>query len=245
MYVDSACMWIASKMEDMTPPRTEDLVYISDYSFSSEKLRSLETRICQELQFRLHRVTPFHFVSVYLRASQAACADVAAHHTDLVLHLTLYLLELSRSCYALSLRKPNLLAAACVYLARATLGLREKPLWQSRPVLFNITPTAGDADAGKRTNLNQNNRSAFWTETLEYYTGYSVEHLTDTILQIHRLHTAAELSSTGVTPAFTKYKTDAHHRVSLKTVVRVEDLGFVTAISHEDLTVNTEHAVLL
>ena len=159
-----------------------------------------------------------------------------------MLHLTLYLLELSRSSCALSHRKPNLLAAACVYLARATLGLRES-LYQSRPVLQNITASG---DAGKRQNMHpKNNRGAFWTKTLEYYTSYSVDDMTDTILQIHRLHTAAELSSTGKTPAFTKYKTDARFRVSLKTVVRVEDLGLVTTIRHEDLTVNGEHAILL
>jgi cyclin-A len=218
---NSACMWIASKMEDMTPPRTEELVYISDHSFTSERLCFLETRICRELQFRLHRVTPFHFVHVYLRASQA-CASPSCHHFldhAVMQQMTFYLLELSRSCYMISHRKPSLLAAACVYLARATLGLRDKQ---------------------------PNGENVFWTKTLEYYTGYSVDGLKDTVLEIHRLQTAAEKNSShGVTPAFAKYKTEAYLRVSWKTVRRVEDLGLATTMKHEDINVNEVHTVIV
>lgn len=236
----SACIWIASKMEDMTPPRSEDLVYISDFSFTPDKLRSLETRICKVLQFRLHRVTPFHFVHVNLRASQA-CAAPNCHHflgrASAMQQMTLYLLEISRSCYLLSHRKPSLIAAACVYLARATLGVGEK--------------VQQHGSKGGDGNNSHGSVSVYWTKTLEYYTGYTVSDLKDTVLKIHRLQISAEKSSNGVAPAFSKYKTEANLRVSLRTVRRVEELGFfgttemMTMIKHDDMIVDDENAVVL
>lgn len=134
--------------------------------------------------------------------------------------MTLYLLELSRSSYLLSSVQPSLLSAASVYLARATLGLRAKQ------------PAAVD-------------RHGIWTKTLEYYTGYSVEDLTQTVLQIHRLQLGAEKSDYGVIPAFTKYKKPDKFSVSLKTVPLVEDLGVATNMVHNDLSIVTEdHSVL-
>jgi len=201
----SACLWIASKIEEIYPPRNDKFVYISDYSFSSEKLINLETRICSLLEFRLQRVTPFHFAHVNLRASQACAVAACPHFLDhsVVLEMTLYLLELSRASYVLSLRKPSLVAAACMYLARATLGLRAPPSHAAH-------------------------ESGFWTQTLQYYTGYSVQDLTGTVLRIHQWHMAAESAPAGVTPAYNKYRTEAHLRVSLKTVLRVEDLGLAS-----------------
>lgn len=211
-------------MEDRSPPSVEDLVYISDYSFSSDKLRRLETRICNMLEFRLQRTTPFQFLQVNLRASQA-CPLANCHRyldNSLLLNMTLYLLELSRSSYILSSSPPSILSAACVYLARATLGLRAK---QHEAAV---------------------DEHGIWTKTLEFYTGYSVKDLTDTVLQIHRLQLGAELSDNGVAPAFLKYKKADTLFASLKTVLRVEDLGLATHMEHDDLAIAAEeHSVLL
>ena len=43
-------------------------------------------------------------------------------------------------------------------------------------------------------------------------------------MEIHEYHKAAE--SSALKAVFTKYKSKKYHRVALKTVVRVEDLGF-------------------
>jgi len=210
-------------MEEVYPPRNEKFVYISDYSFTSDRFNHLESRICKFLEFRLQRVTPFHFVHIGLRASQACVAAACPHFLDhtVVKELTLYLLELSRASYGLSLRKPSLLAAACMYLARATLGMR--------------APTDQAVEGNE-----------FWTKTLQYYTGYRVQDLTGTALRIHQWHMAAENSSTGVTPAFSKYRGETHLRVSLKTVPRVEDLGLETDMTHNtDLEVGENQEIVV
>lgn len=209
----SACVLIASKIEDKTPPRVENLVYISDYSFSTAKLIDLESTICEQLEFRLFLKTPVMFMDLNLRASQASEHHSCRHYRNPMLESTLkYLLELSRSSYELSQRKPSLICAACTYLARATLGIGE-----------------------------------YWTSTLEYYTGYNKNDLTDTIVKVHLLHMAAEKSDRfGTTPAYTKYATDKLHRVSLKTVRRLEDLGLDVFETHdESFSADSDYAIVI
>lgn len=220
--VGCVCLWLAAKIEEIFPPRNEKFVYISDYSFTSEKLNSLETRICKLLQFRLQRVTPFHFVHLHLRASVACRAPACPHFLDRTVaqEMLFYLIELSRSSYVLSLQKPSLLVAASLYLARVTLGLRAPE---------------GQAVVG----------NDFWTRTLQHYTGYTVADLTSTVLVIHQWQLAAESSPTGVNPVFTKYCVDSRLKVSLKTVPRVEDLGLlgVNQMHNDDLDVNDNRQV--
>jgi len=210
----SACIWMASKMEDRTPPEIRDLEYISDYSVTPSQMRALEARICCVLSFRIHRVTPFHFVQLYLRAS----AKGRDPQDGPLRSMTLYLLELSRYSHRISEQPASLIAAACVYLARATLGISEA----------EELPTDG----------------TFWTKTLEHYTSYSTEDLKYVIWTVHSLQLSAESSSIGVAPAYGNYNTDARFRVSARTVRRVEDLGFPTQFFHDSLTTNpTTHAV--
>jgi Cyclin, C-terminal domain len=202
----------------------ENLVYISNYCFTTDKLCELETRICRALQFRLHRITPYHFVVLYLRASRAcpvAMTTLQPHlrssfdddnddgNPNTMLSMTLYLIELCRSSHAMSEKPPSLLAAAAVYLARATLGVCN--------VEANHATIVDSSSLGK----------SYWTRTLAYYTGYDLDEMIETIGQLHRLHRSAERApATGSpVPAFTKYQAAAHHRVSLKTVRLAEDLG--------------------
>jgi Cyclin, C-terminal domain/Cyclin, N-terminal domain len=205
----SACIWMASKMEDRTPPDIRDLEYISDYSVTPSQMRALEEKICSALSFRLHRVTPFQYVQVYLRASEQGRDPMTSSPLR---SMTLYLLELSRYSFRISDQPASVIAAACVYLARATLGIQD----------FSHC-----ADTGQ-----------YWTKTLEYYTGYKMDDLKVIVLCLHSLQISAESSSIGVAPAYGNYRTEAHFRVSARTVRRVEDLGFSTNFFHDSLTTN-------
>ena len=220
--VGCVCLWLAAKIEEIFPPRNEKFVYISDYSFTSDKLNCLETRVCKLLQYRLQRVTPFHFVHLHLRASVACRAPACPHFLDrtVLQEMLFYLIELSRSSYVLSLRQPSLLVAASLYLARVTLGLR--------------------APVGQTVEGND-----YWTRTLQHYTGYTVADLSTTVLVIHQWQLAAESSPAGVNPVFTKFGTDSRLKVSLKTVPRVEDLGLlgVNRTHNDDLDVNDNRQV--
>ena len=110
----------------------------------------------------------------------------------------MYMLELGRIPYAPVTKKPSLLAASAVYLARIILGVRSD----------DVT-------------LDHQGR---WTRTLQYYTGYKKSDLKETVLAIHKYHLAAEEST--LKSVFSKYKSKKYNRVALKTVPSVEDLGF-------------------
>ena len=100
------------------------------------------------------------------------------------------------------------MAAAAIYLARATLGLREE-------------------DPGRQVtsahNTSTSNNNGYWTKTLQHYTGYTVDDLKDTVLRIYEYQLHAE--QLAIAP-YMKYRSRARLHVSLKTVLRVEDLGF-------------------
>lgn len=113
----SACMWMASKMEEVEPPSVEDFVYISDNSYTKEQITGMEMTVFSSLRFRLWYTTSHMFLDEFLRASGKV--------TDLTRHLTLYLLELSLLPLELSSVKPSVLCAAAVYLCRVTLGTTE------------------------------------------------------------------------------------------------------------------------
>lgn len=120
-------------MEDKKPPQIDDLIYIADHSFSQSKLIELELRVCKTLGFRLHRVTPHQYLDTFLKASQAGDPP-----HPILLHMAEYLLELSRLSFDVSYRPPSLVAAAALYLARATLGLSHKGGTFWSPTLVHV-----------------------------------------------------------------------------------------------------------
>lgn len=191
----STCAWIASKLEDKNAPSVEDFVWIADYSFTCNRLRALEEQVCRELEFRLSCVTPYHFVNLFLRASNACPNGSCEFDHPVLRQVVMYLLALSRLSYHLSLCKPSLLAAAAVYLARATVGIRESDPSHS------VHP------------------EGYWTRTLQYYTSYKREDLRGAVLIIHRYQLVAETAE-NIKGLFTKFSKSSHHFASLKTAVR-------------------------
>ena len=205
-------MWIASKLEDVKPPSRTALSYISDFSVSGGQIVRMERHVCSLLQFRLQHVTPFHFLPIYLRASSANVATSPGNTFEgydpidvPMVSMVKYVLELSRSSYRLTTERPDLLAASCVYLARATLGIVAK---------------------GQRKEPQM--KDLYWTKTLQYYTGYDTTDMVRTISAIYMLQITAEPAMSmgaGGCPAYSKYGTQDHHYVSLKVPPRWEDLG--------------------
>lgn len=219
----SACAWIASKMEDRNPPLQDDFVYISDQSVSSGMLRRFEKRICKELNFNLHRLTPIHYANSFLRASSACPCLTCPFDHPVLRQLFLYLIELARIPIALVDCPPSLVAAAAIYLGRATLGLREED--PSRQAAASTSTSAS----------NNNNNNCYWTKTLQHYTGYSMDDLKDTVLRIYEYQLQAE--QLAIAP-YIKFRSRARLQVSLKTALRIEDLGFglnAMGLNHDTL----------
>ncbi|CAB9497734.1 A-type cyclin [Seminavis robusta] len=200
-----ACTWIAAKMEETHPPSVDDFVYISDNIYRRGQILDMELDVCSALKFHLQHVTPVHYAHEYLLASQGGpCRPNSptgpAFHS-LLRNMVHYLLELSRVAYELVPVKPSLVAAATVFLARATLG---------------ICNDSVEEDCDERE------QNKFWNKTLQCYTGYSVEELKDTVQVLHRYHQKAE--SSQLKAAFTKYSKSKYMHVAHKTVLREEDL---------------------
>ena len=193
-------MLIACKLEEVKAPSVSDFVYVAADCYSSEDITKMEMDVCTNLKFRLQQTTPFHFIEEFLRASLGCSNPCCRQDQRSLRFMVYYLLELSMIPFKLSHVSPRLVAAAAVYLARATLN-RKDPAHAARGC-----------------------PSGLWTKTLEHYTGFAVFDLEDVVVFIHACHGAAEESR--LHNAFAKYSKPKYDAIALKTVPREEDLGF-------------------
>jgi cyclin A len=195
----AACTWLACKMEELSPPSVSEIAYVSDNIYTTEQIKRMERRICKALDFALVHQTPYPYLFEFIRASEE-CPSPCCHSacSSVFQNLVNYLLELGRLPYGPVTKKPSLLAASAVYLARVTLDVQSSD-----------------------TSFDSQGR---WTRTLKFYTGYSKEDLEDTVKAIHSYQMGAEESS--LKSVFTKYKHKKYGRVALKTVPLAGNLGF-------------------
>lgn len=108
-----ACMWAASKFEEIYAPTARNFCYITDNTYDQQQLVDMEAKVLAVLQFRLASPTAKTFQRRYL---QAAAADEQLHY------LSAFLLELTLMDEGMLAFLPSQLAAASVYLAHAMLG---------------------------------------------------------------------------------------------------------------------------
>lgn len=222
---------IAAKLLEITPPGADEFVYISDNSYKRKDILDMEANIVNALGFNLNFVTSYHHVHRFLAASQAcspcslsdgrAAMRLGKHNAtnNMMECLVMYLLDLSLLDYKFVNKKPSLVAAAAVYLARCTLGIRE--------------PSTATASAMAPSSLHdefespsfQRDVEGYWSKTLEYYTGYDMWALEESVKRLHKLQEGAETSH--LRSVYNKHKKQMHNHVALKVVVRKEDLGFL------------------
>lgn len=182
----------------------------------------MEARVCRALKFNLNFCTPVQYVDRFLRASyvtsegnvasagvasgrqgmsMAVMASCANNPRNVLMNkLVHYLLDLAVLEYKLVAKKPSLVCAAAVYLARATLGVCD--------------PASDPMSLGR-----------YWSKTLEYYTGYDQWDLEESVRLLYRLQDNAEESNLSC--VFKKHKGVKTKRVAMKTVVNEEELGFL------------------
>jgi cyclin A len=207
----ATCVWLACKIMETSPPKAKQIAYVSDNIYDLHQIITMERRICNALGFAFFREpTPYQFLLEFLRASHEGDLDprtcprgscgVVPVTNSILTDMANYLLELGRIPFGPATRKPSLLAASAVYLARVTLGVRSSQL-----------------DAACDPN-------GYWTPTLAYYSGYSKQDLKETVLTIHAYQVGAECSDLKST--FTKYRPKKYNRVAIKTAQLQENLGF-------------------
>jgi hypothetical protein len=210
--VHSAATLIAAKLLEITPPTVKDFCYISDNSYTAKEILRCEAKICSVLKFNFNFTTPYEYVDRYLRASFASPRGRVTNASlwTMMERMVSYFLDLSLLEYKFVKVKPCLVAAAAVYLTRATLGVREGEWNASPPSLF------GESF--------QRSCRGFWTKTLEYYTGYDMWDLEESVKLLRRLHEKAE--SNHLRSVYAKFKAEEFGGVALKTVLNEEGLGF-------------------
>ncbi|XP_016357566.1 G2/mitotic-specific cyclin-B2-like [Sinocyclocheilus anshuiensis] len=120
--VGVTAMLIACKYEEMYVPMVGDFAYIVDDAFTKAQIREMEILILSELNFKLGRPLPLHFLR---RASKAGNAD-AEKHT-----LAKYFLELTLLDYDMVHFNPSETAAAALCLSQLVLdGQKWSPTQQ-------------------------------------------------------------------------------------------------------------------
>ena len=144
-----------------------NFVYVSDKTYTRKEITKMEHDICNVLKFRFYEhVTPLHFIHRFFRASDVSfhqhhesAGDETAIDNNANSHvqginwgsnpvyqfMTEYILELALLKPRFVGMKASKVAAAALYLARATLGLRDSNgnIW-NETLSFYTTYEAGD-----------------------------------------------------------------------------------------------------
>jgi len=117
--VGTACMFIASKYEEIYPPDVGEFVYITDDTYNKRQVLRMEHLVLKVLGFDLSAPSSHLFVS---QLGQMSNTDEKTQH------LAMYLNELSLMSGENFLRyTPSLVAAASLALARHTMGAEAWP----------------------------------------------------------------------------------------------------------------------
>ena len=118
----SACLWIASKLEEVDPPNARDFVGVVNMGFDTIQLQNMELNICFALGFKLQHKTGL------LSSNQVICTNNLDIEQDPILkHMIKYLMVLSRFPRELITVEPNITEEAVVVLAHATVNQVEQP----------------------------------------------------------------------------------------------------------------------
>lgn len=60
--VGIACLWIASKYQEIYPPRMQHYVQVTDCSYTEAQLKAMEGKILLSLHFQLNYTTPLQIL---------------------------------------------------------------------------------------------------------------------------------------------------------------------------------------
>lgn len=117
--VGAACMFIASKYEEIYPPDVGEFVYITDDTYSKKQVLRMEHLVLKVLSFDLAVPTTYMFVTVFAKEAQT---------DERTTFLAMYLCELTLLDAKTYLMFPsNVIAAASLALARHTCGITAWP----------------------------------------------------------------------------------------------------------------------
>ena len=122
--VGTACMYIAAKYEEITPPDVNEFVYITDDTYSRKQVLRMEHLLLKTLDFRMSQPTANWFLTTYLKNIQLGTNLNQSNNSDLfhrIEFLSRYLIELTILDGDIFLPfLPSQIAASALYLALLT-----------------------------------------------------------------------------------------------------------------------------
>ncbi|KAL1548773.1 G2/mitotic-specific cyclin-2 [Salvia divinorum] len=117
--VGLGAMLIASKYEEIWAPEVNELVFISDKTYSSAHILCMEKMILGQLEWSLTVPTPYVFLVRFIKASMSDAK---------VENMVYMLAEVAMMNYSTAMRySPSMIAASAVYAARCSLNM--VPAW--------------------------------------------------------------------------------------------------------------------
>jgi cyclin A len=115
--VGITALFIASKYNELDPPKVEDFVYITDGTYDKEEVLKMEALMLNKLEFNLMVVTILDFVNLFLKGINA---------DKITQDMTNYIAELTLQEYNMLQYLPSMVAASTIVVSLATLSL---PFW--------------------------------------------------------------------------------------------------------------------
>lgn len=115
---------IACKYEEIYAPEIRDYKYISEYCYTTERILKMEYDILVTLNFDILHVSPLTFLKRFHHVSQGAFKS---------LYLAQFILESSLLEYKTIRFASSVRAAACLFISRKLLQLRE--IWPEELVI--------------------------------------------------------------------------------------------------------------
>jgi cyclin B len=116
--VGCAALLIASKIEDIYPAQSRDLIQLSEHAFTQSELFATEIQIANTIQFDTTFATPLFFLTQFMRIED---------QTKESLLLGRYILELCQTSDKFHGIASSLMAAVATLTARTLLGDRRWP----------------------------------------------------------------------------------------------------------------------
>ncbi|KAL7156889.1 hypothetical protein ABFS83_02G039700 [Erythranthe nasuta] len=112
-----ASMLVASKYEEISPPRVEDFCYITDNTYMKEEVVNMEKDVLKFLDFQMGSPTTKTFLRIFTTAAQ----DKPVFSNVRFDYFCCCLAELSLVDYDCVRHLPSKIAASVVFLARLTI----------------------------------------------------------------------------------------------------------------------------
>jgi len=237
--VGCACLLIAVKLQECGKQHSwvDDLVFLSDYTYTRSQILEMELQICISLRFTLKCLTLTHFLERYVLAG-CVCrrASVSSEcykkgfpssndnkripsvETQLQKRpkptLSTPVSDKNNDMLYLNLHNAHLLSIMTSYLLELAMVNNEtRGPWHSKRLI-----TAAAVYIAKVCCFGADNA---WNESLTHFTGFQMEQLKEAIMAIHKLWACSEAKENSV---YKKYSKENYLRVARRTVVSEVDV---------------------